>query len=150
MSYTSLLRLGTRSTHRKLLQGWMTQFPTRLCLIFSLISAFLLPKSFMASLLSEGWKKLRICSFSLSVLRRPVLPWLEMADPVSPPPFRTGSGSSSLGVPYRLVSSPRNWTLGSLACNKCVKMIHFGIFISNIFLKKLTDVINHREKNLFR
>lgn len=44
-------------TYRKLEQGWMTQWPAAFCLIRSFISAFLLPKSFMANLLSVGWNR---------------------------------------------------------------------------------------------
>lgn len=44
------------ATYLKLLQGWMTQWPTARWRCFSFSRASLLPNSFIASLLSETWK----------------------------------------------------------------------------------------------
>lgn len=98
------LRFATLSTHLKLEQGWITQWPAAFCRIRSFIRAFLLPNSFIASLLSVGWN--RACS------------WFLMNDclPESGRPgwFPMGAGpGSSLGVPYRLRSSPPKCTLGA-------------------------------------
>ena len=43
-------------SYLKLEQGCMIQWPAAFCLTLSWMSAFLDPKSFMASLLSVGWK----------------------------------------------------------------------------------------------
>jgi len=53
---------SVRKTCLKLLHGCITQFPTARCRIFSLIKAFLFPKSFIASLLSDTWKNEMIWS----------------------------------------------------------------------------------------
>src|SRR6218665_3984505 len=89
-------------THRKLLQGCMTQFPAAFCRNFSFISAFLFPNNFIASLLSDGWKNEMI--WSLRKL---------LGDRRDASVSRKGD-SSSFGVPYRLISSPRLAKIESL------------------------------------
>lgn len=73
-------------THRKELHGWITQWPAVFCLIRSFTSAFLLPKSFMASRLSVGWN--HACNWFLR----------KFDDVFSVIVGRLGSGSS-FGVP---------------------------------------------------
>jgi len=80
-----------RSSNLKLLQGWMTHLPTAFWRSFSFNRAFLLPNSFMASLLSDGWNN------AISWSRRSLA---KVAGLV------TVGLSSSFGVPYRLISSP--------------------------------------------
>ena len=86
-----------RVTDRKLLHGCMTQLPAAFCRSFSFISALLLPNSFMASLLSDGWKKATIWS------RRKLV-----GDARSDDASTSRNGDiSSFGVPYRRTASPR-------------------------------------------
>lgn len=81
-------------TYLKLLHGCMTQWPAAFCLMRSFISAFLDPNSFMANLLSVGWK--RACSW---FRRKPCL-------------ASVAGGAGSTGVPYKDTSSkPPKWTL---------------------------------------
>lgn len=72
----------------------MTQCPAAFCLMRSFMRAFFEPKSFMANLLSVGWK--RACSW---LRRKPCL-------------ASVAGGAGSTGVPYRDTSSkPPKWTL---------------------------------------
>jgi len=88
----------------------MTQLPAAFCRSFSFISALLLPNSFMASLLSDGWKKATIWS------RRKLVGDARSDDASTSrngdissfgvPYRRAASRRRHLGVPYRLMSSP--------------------------------------------
>ena len=85
----------------------MTQFPAAFCLIFSFIRAFLLPKSFIASLLSEGWKKEMIWSRKKTLVE--VGLWrllLEVNLNWSPAGWGGGEPWAG-GVPYKQASSRR-------------------------------------------
>lgn len=79
-------KIETRSAYRKELHGWITQWPAVFCLIRSFTSAFLLPKSFMASRLSVGWN--HACNWFLR----------KFDDGLSAITGRLGS-ASSFGVP---------------------------------------------------
>jgi len=70
----------------------MTHLPTAFCRSFSFSRAFLLPNSFMASLLSDGWNR------AISWSRRSLAKLAGLVIVVGL--------SSSFGVPYRLMSSP--------------------------------------------
>lgn len=84
-------RRQRESVNLKLLHGWMTHLPTAFWRSFSFNRAFLLPNSFIASLLSDGWNR------AISWSRRSLAKFAG---------FVTVGLSSSFGVPYRLISSP--------------------------------------------
>ena len=78
----------------------MIQCPAAFCLTLSCMSAFFDPNSFMASLLSVGWKM--FCSWFLT---QPGLASEETLMPREEHWDAVGGAISSLGVPYRLTSS---------------------------------------------
>ena len=136
-------------SYLNLLHGCITQCPAAFCRIRSFMSAFLLPKSFIANLLSEGWKR--------------ASNWLLMKEAFASP--ITGF-SSSFGVPYRESPSASSWkkdSKHSLVRKKKVKKkkyklyMFFSIIIIcccccclRILLNLLTSLIYQYEKNYKR